>query len=87
MLLEEDVLRVVICDNGIGFSKAGELKLQSDRLLPYNSKGIKLVNERITLLQGSGKNLQLNIEDLKKSGGISAGTKVTLLIPIGTVEY
>lgn len=86
-LLEEDVLRVVICDNGIGFSKAGELKLQSDRLLPYNSKGIKLVNERITLLQGSGKNLQLNIEDLKKSGGISAGTKVTLLIPIGTVEY
>ena len=77
-MLDEFHLHAVITDNGIGRQRSAELKAQQ-KLMPYISKGIQLVKERLELLQ-QDKNLQASIHINDLPAG--AGTSVTLIIPV-----
>jgi two-component system LytT family sensor kinase len=84
-LLADDKLQVVITDNGIGRKKAQELKLQQEKMLPYESKGIRLVEERLKLLGGKRAENIIRFEDLYDKEGRATGTSLTLLIRLHTV--
>lgn len=79
--INEVAIKAVITDNGIGIKKAHELKLQSDKLLPNQSKGIALVKERVHLLSRPGYPVEILIEELKNTVGDATGTRVSLTIP------
>lgn len=75
---DECQLQVVVTDNGIGRRQAEELRKQQT-LLPHQSKGIDLVNQRLQLL-GHNKlhNNNITMEDLPND----QGTRVTLNISL-----
>ncbi len=81
-LEEADILQVKITDNGIGRLKAKELKEQQEKLLPYESKGIPLVEERLKLLSSPAAQKIIQFEDMYDSNGHSTGTQVILSIPL-----
>lgn len=75
------VLECVIEDNGIGRSKARELKSKSAST--KKSLGMRLTEDRLALLNAQTQlNASVEIEDLTKENGIAGGTKVILKIPI-----
>ena len=77
----DNMLQCIIEDNGIGRSKAKELKSKS--ATANKSLGMKLTEERISMLnQYASLNASINIIDLESSGHEATGTKVILTIPI-----
>jgi sensor histidine kinase YesM len=77
----DNMLQCIIEDNGIGRSKAKELKSKS--ATSNKSLGMKLTEERITMLnQYASLNASINIVDLENGDGEATGTKVILTIPI-----
>ncbi len=83
LLPEEYCLRITITDNGIGRKKAATIKEQQQKMLPYEPKGILMVEERIRFLPKSPtiRNF-VSIEDLFSKEGLSSGTKVIINIPL-----
>lgn len=71
--------RVVIEDNGIGRSRAAELKSKYRK--SHKSKGMELLHKRFELMKVEfGSIIQVNITDLEQNG-VAAGTRVELDIP------
>ncbi len=83
-LYDNDILHVEISDNGIGRKKAMEIKQQQEKLLPYESKGISLVEGRLRLLNKTGQKESVFNQDLYDKEGKPSGTKVILTIPLYT---
>ena len=80
--LKEDLLNVVIQDDGIG--RVASKKISRKNTEKQISSGIKTTLERIDLLN-FGKDKKLNrveIEDLYDKDGSAAGTKTTLILSI-----
>lgn len=77
----DNMLQCTIEDNGIGRSKAMEMKSKSANA--NKSLGMKLTEERISMLnQYASLNASIEILDLTNSNGEATGTKVILKIPI-----
>jgi hypothetical protein len=74
------MLQCVIEDNGVGREKAKELRSKS--ATPKKSLGMKLTENRLSLLNKHAElNASIEIVDLYAEGH-AAGTKVVLTIPI-----
>ena len=77
----DNMLQCIIEDNGIGRSKANELKSKS--ATANKSLGMKLTEERISMLnQYASLNASIDIIDLEDDNKEATGTKVILTIPI-----
>jgi len=77
---DENSLFIVIEDNGIGREKAMEIK--QSQLHIHKSAGMEITNSRISLTNELyGKNITLNIIDLKDNNGEGTGTRVEIKIP------
>lgn len=75
------LLECIIEDNGIGRTKAMELKAVNP--IEYQSRGMSLTAERIALLnEGSETKIEVVIEDLKDEAGMATGTRIRVLFPI-----
>lgn len=75
------LLECIIEDNGIGRAKAKELKAVNP--IEYQSRGMSLTAERITLLnEGQEKKIEVVIEDLKDQNGNASGTRIRVLFPV-----
>jgi ligand-binding sensor domain-containing protein/putative methionine-R-sulfoxide reductase with GAF domain len=81
-LVSEHLLKCIITDNGIGRRKAMEFKQQQEKLLPYESKGIRLVEERLALLNKEKQHNLPVFEDLYDESGHPMGTSVSLEVPV-----
>lgn len=77
---EDDLLRCVIEDNGVGREKA--LELQGKALLKHKSMGLKITEERLRLLSKKEMRQLIRITDLKDSVHRASGTRVDIRIPI-----
>ncbi|HLP35724.1 sensor histidine kinase [Lacibacter sp.] len=75
------LLECIIEDNGIGRDKAMELKAVNP--IEYQSRGMSLTAERITLLnEGQERKIEVVIEDLKDPNGNASGTRIRVLFPV-----
>ena len=74
--LQDDYIIVDVQDNGIGRTKAAELKGNSP--IQKSSLGIKLTQDRISIFNNLTKNrkIKVDIQDLVD------GTKVTIAMPV-----
>ncbi|HXD94163.1 MAG TPA: histidine kinase [Bacteroidia bacterium] len=73
---EENALKMVIEDNGVGRKKANELKKETAQ--QHNSLAIKITEERLNILnRKKGKKITFSILDLKDDNGLAIGTNVT----------
>lgn len=75
----------IVCnveDNGIGREKAAELKQKNHSML-HESKGVRITQERIELLQYQIKNkVSVIVKDKINSNNELIGTKVELVLPV-----
>ncbi|RYZ30816.1 MAG: histidine kinase, partial [Chitinophagaceae bacterium] len=71
------VFECVIDDNGIGRTKALELKEQQSKTKRHVSKGMTISKDRVDLLQKQGQHARLEILD-KYHEGTAAGTRVVI---------
>jgi LytS/YehU family sensor histidine kinase len=79
--LQENMLQVIIEDNGIGRAAAMEYKNQKISL--HQSKGYKLSEDRLNSLKKLfGSNPKIEIIDLFDENDIACGTKVIINAPI-----
>ncbi len=78
---EGNWLKCEIEDNGVGRAHAQKLKDQS--LIKHKSMGLKITEERLSLLSTEKESDQqlINIIDLKDDQGVAQGTRVELAIP------
>ena len=80
-VLEGDLLRVVIEDNGVGRDRAAALKSKS--ATQHKSLGMQVTSERIEAINHLYHiETKVGIEDLKDAQGRPCGTKVQLDIPM-----
>lgn len=76
-----DSLCCIVEDNGIGRSAAAGINGRSLSKVVHQSKGIGIVEKRLSLLQQkTGKQACFTIEDLRNNG-IASGTRVQITIP------
>jgi len=76
--LNEDVFQCVVDDNGIGRTKAFELKEQQSKTKRHVSKGVEICNDRVNLLQKQGHHASLEIVDKYNDQNEATGTRVVL---------
>jgi len=78
--LDDQTIQVIIEDNGVGRTKAEEMK--SKQTLKNKSFGSQISQDRIKYFSElTGKVAELKIDDLYYENGSSAGTKVILTLP------
>lgn len=76
---EGELLKVMITDNGLGYSKSKKKKSGSD----HKSYGTQITGERLKSLQGTSKNaFTVSISNMDESNLEFPGTRVILTIPI-----
>lgn len=76
-----NILRITITDNGIGRTKAAELKSKS--ATKSKSFGMKVTSERIDLInQLYNTHTSILVDDLYDASGQAIGTKVVVEIPV-----
>ncbi|WP_118975154.1 ligand-binding sensor domain-containing protein [Taibaiella koreensis] len=76
----DNMLVVVVKDNGIGREKAMQLKSKS---VAHKSMGMDITNDRIALINDRYRaNASVTVTDLYTVNGEPAGTKVRLRIPV-----
>lgn len=68
----------MITDNGIGRTKAAEIKSKNTQA--YTSKGIDITSRRLALISNENE-VPVSILDLYDEAGNAAGTSVTVKIP------
>ena len=76
---KEDLLRIIVEDNGIGRKKSEEVKKK--RVIEHDSVAMKNIKERIKLL-GGDEDSHFAIEDLVDDKGLGIGTRVILELAI-----
>jgi streptogramin lyase len=77
ILLENELIHVIIEDNGVGRDSAGERKKSNP--LSHESHGIQITLDRI---HDAFKGARMEIEDLYHANKEAAGTRVHLYLPI-----
>ena len=79
---EQDSLTVIIEDDGIGRKASATTKTANDKA--RNSYGMQITKERLEIMhkEPDKNNSFFTIEDLYTPGGIAAGTRVTLNLPL-----
>lgn len=83
---QEDCIRVVVEDNGIGRKKAQELK--SKQILKKKSYGMEITHNRIDILNKmENKNTICTITDLEDADKNAIGTRVELIIPLKKMDH
>ena len=79
----ENILLVTIYDNGIGRKKAAEIKSKQIKAQDHQSKGMKLSQERLEIIQHQTNQIaSIEIEDLVDEYDQALGTKVLITLPI-----
>jgi ligand-binding sensor domain-containing protein len=79
--LQNSTLVCEIIDDGIGRQKAAEIKAKFN--VNHKSTAINVTRQRLEQLQNAyGTKAGFEITDLKDDNGLSAGTKVVILIPV-----
>jgi sensor histidine kinase YesM len=78
---QDNFLKIIIDDNGIGREHAAELNLA--RNLSTQSMGIKITSRRLQLIHEKEMHSMI-IKDKMNSDGYPSGTEVTILIPLET---
>lgn len=80
-MVNDNVLRCVIEDNGVGRAKAMEYRSKS--VINKKSLGMKLTEDRIAILnQNTHTNASVEILDLVDEENEAAGTRVVIVIPV-----
>ncbi|NOR88125.1 MAG: tetratricopeptide repeat protein [Bacteroidales bacterium] len=80
-LLNENAIKCIVEDNGIGREKAMELKKRS--IKPYESLGMQVTKERMQVISEINKvSFKETFFDLKDEHNEAIGTRVELIIPI-----
>jgi LytS/YehU family sensor histidine kinase len=80
--IENEVLKCVIKDDGIGRKKSRELK-QNNGTVSHQSLGMSITKERLDIInQMNNSHLSVSIADLLNDEKESIGTQVELNIPI-----
>ena len=74
----DEVYECIIEDNGIGRSKALELKKQQSKTKPHISHGMAICQNRIELLQKQGQHAVLEITDKYDANNEGSGTQVLI---------
>ena len=77
-LLNEEVFQCIIEDNGIGREKSFALKAQQSKTKRHQSKGLRISQDRIEVLQKQGYHATLQIIDQCDQNGEASGTKVII---------
>jgi ligand-binding sensor domain-containing protein len=81
----EKELVSIVQDNGIGRQKAGEFKSQIR--IEYQSRGMKLTEERINLLnKHQEEKIRIEVIDLLHDNGKPAGTKIIIHFPTAILK-
>lgn len=82
-LADEQTILCVVEDNGIGRKKAREMQLQDEEYQNHKSRGTKITEERLRLLNSDDESkLFVQIIDLEDENGRAQGTRVEIKIPI-----
>ncbi|MBN8640244.1 MAG: histidine kinase [Flavobacteriales bacterium] len=82
---DENNIKVLVTDDGIGRQKAQELK--SKQVLKKKSYGLQITEDRISILNKTQSNkTTLKIHDLKDENGNASGTQIELIIPVQTLN-
>jgi LytS/YehU family sensor histidine kinase len=82
-MLENNHLECVIEDNGVGREKSTQIKKSKLGAQYFESKGTRLSEQRLHLLNETGHaKTRIHIEDLKNENGEAAGTRVVLQLPL-----
>lgn len=82
---ENEELRVIVEDNGIGRQKASEM---AERISQHRSMATEITNERLQLLrQKEDGEFRLDIQDLFDPSGKPAGTRVILSLPFESEDF
>src|SRR5205814_9900734 len=76
---QEEILFCKIIDDGIGRTKAAQLKSKSASL--HKSMGMRITADRIAMLQEQNKT-SITITDLVLADGNPGGTEVLIKIPV-----
>jgi LytS/YehU family sensor histidine kinase len=79
---QEDVFRCIIDDNGIGRKRSFELKSEQSKTKRHESKGLKISEDRLTVLNRQGYHATLDIADKYDDNGLATGTRVTIELSI-----
>ena len=80
---DKDKLICIVKDNGIGIEAATLKKRQQLNGEKQESKGLKMVKERLGLLEDQNhSSTSFKMEDMKDDNGYVSGTKCTLELPV-----
>lgn len=77
---QNDVLKCIIEDNGVGREKA--LQLRHTAAIPHKSMGMTVTRDRLSLLRKAGLGELVRIIDLKDAANQALGTRVEVSIPL-----
>ncbi len=81
--LDEDRVRCIVEDNGIGRKAAMKINKQTNG--NHNSLGTKITESRLKLVNSLyGKNMRIDYTDIENEKGNGIGTRVVIHIPIMT---
>jgi Histidine kinase/Y_Y_Y domain len=81
IFLQVNQLICIIIDNGVGREAANAFK--GSQHIEYQSRGMQLTSQRIELFnKNTGKAISLRVEDITADNGATAGTKVTISLPL-----
>ena len=81
LILEENQLRCIVEDNGVGRQKAADMESKNQFGRP--SKGISITETRLRLFDPKNvRSKPINYTDLYDQNGAAEGTRVEILIPI-----
>jgi putative methionine-R-sulfoxide reductase with GAF domain/ligand-binding sensor domain-containing protein len=83
----DDYLTCIVEDNGIGRRAAAAIRRKNISTMVHESKGIRIIEERLKLLQQkTGKPAHVEIIDKADDAGGPAGTKIMIVIPFYNKE-
>lgn len=83
LINSNDQLVCIVEDNGIGRAKAAAIKAGKMDAQSHESKGMRISQERIDLLQlQTHLNPEIKIEDLSDSNNEPSGTRVSVTLPL-----
>ena len=75
-------VKVIIEDNGVGRTRAGELQRQRISPTRHRSMGSRLSGEQLTLLQQQYSETRISVIDLTDDRGTVLGTRIELILPM-----